>query len=90
MYTIALKGDLQYWFSLVSDLIILKLYVFVTEQVQSFTSKPSALPKFPRSFGDQVEKAVQLRPVSLPGISSIKGKVLYHEVIGEMFRVTTF
>uniref|UniRef100_A0A3Q2L566 EF-hand calcium binding domain 14 n=1 Tax=Equus caballus TaxID=9796 RepID=A0A3Q2L566_HORSE len=50
------------------------------EQVQSFTSKPSALPKFPRSFGDQVEKAVQLRPVSLPGISSIKDlQDLFHK-----------
>uniref|UniRef100_A0A9L0IV51 EF-hand calcium binding domain 14 n=1 Tax=Equus asinus TaxID=9793 RepID=A0A9L0IV51_EQUAS len=50
------------------------------EQVQSFTSKPSALPKFPRSFGDQVEKAVQLRPVSLPGISSIKDlRDLFHK-----------
>uniref|UniRef100_A0A8C9BKW3 EF-hand calcium binding domain 14 n=1 Tax=Phocoena sinus TaxID=42100 RepID=A0A8C9BKW3_PHOSS len=42
------------------------------EQVQSFTSKPSALPKFPRSLGGQTEKAAQLRPVSLPGISSIE------------------
>ncbi|XP_058408314.1 EF-hand calcium-binding domain-containing protein 14 isoform X2 [Diceros bicornis minor] len=42
------------------------------EQVQSFTSKPSALPKFPQSLGDQIEKAAQLRPISLPGISSVK------------------
>ncbi|XP_045870546.1 EF-hand calcium-binding domain-containing protein 14 isoform X3 [Meles meles] len=41
------------------------------EQVQSFTSKPSASPKFPQSLGDQTEKAAQLRPIALPGISSI-------------------
>lgn len=41
------------------------------EQVQSFTSKPSALPKFPQSLGDHIEKATQLRPISLPGISNI-------------------
>ncbi|KAF6344400.1 EF-hand calcium binding domain 14 [Rhinolophus ferrumequinum] len=41
------------------------------EQVQSFTSKPSALPKFPPSLGDHIEKATQLRPISLPGISNI-------------------
>lgn len=35
------------------------------EQVQSFTSKPSALPKFPQSLEDHIEKATQLRPVSL-------------------------
>nr|XP_019604978.1 PREDICTED: EF-hand calcium-binding domain-containing protein 14 isoform X3 [Rhinolophus sinicus] len=41
------------------------------EQVQSFTSKPSALPKFPQSLGDHIEKTTQLRPISLPGISNI-------------------
>ncbi|OWK05051.1 hypothetical protein Celaphus_00002577, partial [Cervus elaphus hippelaphus] len=64
------------------------------EEVQNFTSKPSTLPKFPRSLGDQVEKAVQLRPASLPGISSIEdlqglfrktgqdvdGKLTYQEI----------
>ncbi|XP_059945748.1 EF-hand calcium-binding domain-containing protein 14 isoform X3 [Mesoplodon densirostris] len=50
------------------------------EQVQSFTSKPSALPKFPRSLGGQIEKAAQLRPVSLPGISSIEDlQDLFHK-----------
>ncbi|XP_025711811.1 EF-hand calcium-binding domain-containing protein 14 isoform X3 [Callorhinus ursinus] len=50
------------------------------EQVQSFTSKPSALPKFPQSLGDQTEKAVQLRPIALPGISSIKDlQDLFHK-----------
>ncbi|XP_077005872.1 EF-hand calcium-binding domain-containing protein 14 isoform X1 [Tamandua tetradactyla] len=42
------------------------------EQVQSYTSKPSALPTFSQSFGDQIEKAAHLRPISLPGISNIK------------------
>lgn len=41
------------------------------EQVQSFTSKPSELPKFPQSLGDHIEKTTQLRPISLPGISNI-------------------
>ncbi|XP_045714649.1 EF-hand calcium-binding domain-containing protein 14 isoform X4 [Phyllostomus hastatus] len=64
------------------------------EQVQSVTSKPSALPEFPQSLGDHTEKAAQLRPVSLPGISSIKdlqdffhktgqnmdGKLTYQEI----------
>ncbi|KAM9691953.1 EF-hand calcium-binding domain-containing protein 14 isoform 2-T2 [Dama dama] len=64
------------------------------EEVQNFTSKPSTLPKFPRSLGDQTEKAVQLRPASLPGISSIEdlqglfrktgqdvdGKLTYQEI----------
>ncbi|XP_045147814.1 EF-hand calcium-binding domain-containing protein 14 isoform X2 [Echinops telfairi] len=64
------------------------------EQVQSFTSQPSALPKLSRSLGDQMEKAPQLRPLSLPGISSIKdlqdlfqktdqdmdGKLTYQEI----------
>ncbi|KAM5323099.1 EF-hand calcium-binding domain-containing protein 14 isoform 2-T2 [Glossophaga mutica] len=64
------------------------------EQVQSVPSKPSALPEFPQSLGDHTEKAAQLRPVSLPGISSIKdlqdffhktgqnvdGKLTYQEI----------
>ncbi|XP_036895436.1 EF-hand calcium-binding domain-containing protein 14 isoform X1 [Sturnira hondurensis] len=64
------------------------------EQVQSVTSKPSALPEFPQTLGDHTEKAAQLRPVSLPGISSIKdlqdffhktgrnmdGKLTYQEI----------
>lgn len=50
------------------------------EQVQSFTSKPSALPKFPQSLEDHVEKATQLRPVSLPGISNIEDlQDLFHK-----------
>ncbi|XP_027454418.2 EF-hand calcium-binding domain-containing protein 14 isoform X2 [Zalophus californianus] len=55
------------------------------EQVQSFTSKPSALPKFPQSLGDQTEKAVQLRPIALPGISSIKDlQDLFHKTGQDM------
>ncbi|KAM9244586.1 EF-hand calcium-binding domain-containing protein 14 isoform 2-T2 [Dugong dugon] len=64
------------------------------EQVQNFTSEPSALPKFSQSLGDQIEKAAQLRPISLPGISSINalqdlfqktgqdmdGKLTYQEI----------
>lgn len=50
------------------------------EDVQSFTSKPSALPKFPQSLGDQIEKAAQLRPISLPGISNIEDlQDLFHK-----------
>ncbi|KAM6172672.1 EF-hand calcium-binding domain-containing protein 14 isoform 1-T1 [Erethizon dorsatum] len=50
------------------------------EQVQSFTSKPSSLPKFSQFLGDQIEKAVQLRPISLPGISSIEDlQDLFHK-----------
>ncbi|XP_013210740.1 EF-hand calcium-binding domain-containing protein 14 [Microtus ochrogaster] len=41
------------------------------EQVQNFTSDPSTLPKFSHFLGDQIE--TQLKPISLPGISSIKG-----------------
>ncbi|XP_058573490.1 EF-hand calcium-binding domain-containing protein 14 isoform X3 [Neofelis nebulosa] len=64
------------------------------EQVQSFTSEPSALPKSPPSYGDHIEKTAQLRPIALPGISSIKdlqdlfqktgqdmdGKLTYQEI----------
>ncbi|XP_012631546.1 EF-hand calcium-binding domain-containing protein 14 isoform X1 [Microcebus murinus] len=50
------------------------------EQVQSFTSKPSALPKFSQSPGGPIEKAAQLRPISLPGISSIEDlQDLFHK-----------
>ncbi|XP_025144586.2 EF-hand calcium-binding domain-containing protein 14 isoform X2 [Bubalus bubalis] len=50
------------------------------EQVQNFTSQPSTLPKFPQSPGDQIEKAVQLRHVSLLGISSIEDlQGLFHK-----------
>lgn len=40
------------------------------EQVQNFTSDLSALPKSSQLLGDQIK--TQLKPVSLPGISSIK------------------
>ncbi|KAK1339978.1 hypothetical protein QTO34_018542 [Cnephaeus nilssonii] len=50
------------------------------EQVQSFTSKPSAFPEFPQSPGDDIEKTAQLRSVSLPGITSIKDlQDLFHK-----------
>uniref|UniRef100_H0V0P3 EF-hand calcium binding domain 14 n=1 Tax=Cavia porcellus TaxID=10141 RepID=H0V0P3_CAVPO len=50
------------------------------EQVQSFTSKPSSLPKLSQFLGDQFEKAAQLRPISLPGISSIEDlQDLFHK-----------
>ncbi|XP_021567599.1 EF-hand calcium-binding domain-containing protein 14 isoform X2 [Carlito syrichta] len=50
------------------------------EQVQSFTSKPSALPKFSHFLGNPIEKAAQLRPISLPGISSIEDlQDLFHK-----------
>lgn len=90
IYAIILRDDLQGWFNFVSDLLILKPCVSVTEQVQSFTSKPSAFPEFPQSPGDDIEKTAQLRSISLPGIASIKGKFLYHGVIREMFKVVTF
>ncbi|OWK13292.1 hypothetical protein Celaphus_00014164 [Cervus elaphus hippelaphus] len=64
------------------------------EQVQGFKSKPSTLPKFPQSLGDQIEKSAQVRPVSLSVISSIEdlqdllhntdcdvdGKLTYQEI----------
>nr|XP_006986667.1 EF-hand calcium-binding domain-containing protein 14 [Peromyscus maniculatus bairdii] len=47
------------------------------EQVQNFTSDPSALSKFSH-LGDQIE--TQLKPISLPGISSIKDlQDLFHK-----------
>ncbi|XP_039080456.1 EF-hand calcium-binding domain-containing protein 14 isoform X2 [Hyaena hyaena] len=50
------------------------------EQVQSFTSKPSAWSEFPQSPGAHIEKTAQLRPVALPGISSIKDlQDLFHK-----------
>ncbi|XP_008999421.1 EF-hand calcium-binding domain-containing protein 14 isoform X4 [Callithrix jacchus] len=55
------------------------------EQVESFTSKPSALPKFSQFLGDPVEKAAQLRPISLPGISSIEDlQDLFHKTGQDM------
>lgn len=68
------------------------------EQVQSFTSKPSSLPKFSQFLGDQIEKAAQFRPISLPGISSIAdlqdlfhktgqdvdGKLTYQEILNSL------
>ncbi|XP_044094099.1 EF-hand calcium-binding domain-containing protein 14 isoform X3 [Neovison vison] len=55
------------------------------EQVQSFTSKPSASPKFPQSLGGQTEKAAQLRPIALPGISSIEDlQDLFHKTGQDM------
>lgn len=55
------------------------------EQVQSFISKPSALPKFPQSLEDNIEKATQLRPVSLPGISNIEDlQDLFHKTSQNM------
>lgn len=48
------------------------------EQVQNFTSDPSTLPKFSQFLGDQTE--TQLKPISLPGISSIKDlQDLFHK-----------
>ncbi|XP_006986667.2 EF-hand calcium-binding domain-containing protein 14 [Peromyscus maniculatus bairdii] len=48
------------------------------EQVQNFTSDPSALSKFSHLLGDQIE--TQLKPISLPGISSIKDlQDLFHK-----------
>ncbi|XP_004740440.1 EF-hand calcium-binding domain-containing protein 14 isoform X2 [Mustela putorius furo] len=55
------------------------------EQVQSFTSKPSASPKFPQSLGGQTGKAAQLRPIALPGISSIEDlQDLFHKTGQDM------
>ncbi|XP_047580065.1 EF-hand calcium-binding domain-containing protein 14 isoform X3 [Lutra lutra] len=55
------------------------------EQIQSFTSKPSASPKFPQSLGGQTEKAEQLRPIALPGISSIEDlQDLFHKTGQDM------
>lgn len=49
------------------------------EQVQNFTSDPSTLPKFSHFLGDQIE--TQLKPIFLPGISSIKDlQDLFHKV----------
>jgi hypothetical protein len=57
----------------VLELIVIKVYVFATEQVQNFTSDPSALPEFSQLLRNQIE--TQVKPLSLPGISSIKGNV---------------
>ncbi|XP_055978303.1 EF-hand calcium-binding domain-containing protein 14 isoform X3 [Sorex fumeus] len=49
-------------------------------QEQSSTSKPSTLPKFSQSLGDQIENTAQLRLVSLPGISNIQDlQDLFHK-----------
>ena len=64
------------------------------EQVQGFRSKPSALPKFPQSLGDHIEKSAQVKFVSLSVISSTEdlqdllhstdcdmdGKLTYQEI----------
>lgn len=48
------------------------------EQVQNFTSDPSALPEFSQLLREQIE--TQLKPISLPGISSIKDlQDLFHK-----------
>ncbi|XP_021056052.1 EF-hand calcium-binding domain-containing protein 14 isoform X2 [Mus pahari] len=48
------------------------------EQVQNFTSDPSALPEFSQLLRDQIE--TQVKPLSLPGISSIKDlQDLFHK-----------
>ncbi|XP_016054783.1 PREDICTED: EF-hand calcium-binding domain-containing protein 14 isoform X2 [Miniopterus natalensis] len=61
------------------------------EQVQSFTSKPSALPELPQFVIHQTEKAVQLRSVSLPGISSIKDlQDLFHKTGQNMDEKLTY
>ncbi|XP_008564682.1 PREDICTED: EF-hand calcium-binding domain-containing protein 14 isoform X2 [Galeopterus variegatus] len=55
------------------------------DQVQSFTAKPSALPKFSQSLGDHIEKAAQLRPISLQGISNIEDlQDLFHKTGQDM------
>ncbi|XP_042538545.1 EF-hand calcium-binding domain-containing protein 14 isoform X5 [Dipodomys spectabilis] len=55
------------------------------EQVQNFTSKPSALPKFSQFLGDKIEKATQLKPISLPGISSLEDlQNLFHKTGQDM------
>ncbi|XP_069843407.1 EF-hand calcium-binding domain-containing protein 14 isoform X1 [Dipodomys merriami] len=55
------------------------------EQVQHFTSKPSALPKFSQFLGDKIEKATQLKPISLPGISSLEDlQKLFHKTGQDM------
>ncbi|XP_036019927.1 EF-hand calcium-binding domain-containing protein 14 isoform X4 [Mus musculus] len=48
------------------------------EQVQNFTSDPSALPEFSQLLRNQIE--TQVKPLSLPGISSIKDlQDLFHK-----------
>ncbi|XP_062962276.1 EF-hand calcium-binding domain-containing protein 14 isoform X2 [Cynocephalus volans] len=55
------------------------------DQVQSFTAKPSALPKFSQSLGDHIEKAAQLRPIALQGISNIEDlQDLFHKTGQDM------
>lgn len=59
------------------------------EQVQNFTSDPSTLPKFSHFLGDQTE--TQLKPISLPGISSIKDlQDLFHKTGQEVDGMLTY
>ncbi|XP_012872250.1 PREDICTED: EF-hand calcium-binding domain-containing protein 14 [Dipodomys ordii] len=61
------------------------------EQVQNFTSKPSALPKFSQFLGDKIEKATQLKPISLPGISSLEDlQNLFHKTGQDMNGTLTY
>ncbi|KAB0354705.1 hypothetical protein FD755_022164, partial [Muntiacus reevesi] len=51
------------------------------EQAQGFKSKPSALPKFPQSLGDQIEKTAQVRPDLLHSTDcDVDGKLTYQEI----------
>ncbi|XP_044530754.1 EF-hand calcium-binding domain-containing protein 14 [Gracilinanus agilis] len=53
-------------------------------KAQSAASKPSASPKFsPRSLGAQVEKTALLRPVSIPGISSLADLLDLFQRVGQ-------
>uniref|UniRef100_A0A8C2MGY8 EF-hand calcium binding domain 14 n=1 Tax=Cricetulus griseus TaxID=10029 RepID=A0A8C2MGY8_CRIGR len=59
------------------------------EQVQNFTSDPSTLPKFSYFLGNQME--TQLKPISLPGISSIKDlQELFHKAGQDMDGMLTY
>ncbi|XP_051044446.1 EF-hand calcium-binding domain-containing protein 14 [Phodopus roborovskii] len=59
------------------------------EQVQNFTSNPSTLSKFSYFRGDQME--TQLKPISLPGISSIKDlQDLFHKAGQDMDGMLTY
>ncbi|XP_034359173.1 EF-hand calcium-binding domain-containing protein 14 isoform X1 [Arvicanthis niloticus] len=59
------------------------------EQVQNFTSDPSALPEFPQLLGEQIE--TQLKPISLPGISSVKDlQDLFHKTGQDVTGMLTY
>lgn len=59
------------------------------EQVQNFTSEPSTLPKFSHFLENQME--TQLKPISLPGISSIKDlQDLFHKAGQDMDGMLTY